>query len=692
MSSCERGWRVGIDTGGTFTDLVAVRGSELRTAKVPSTPPRFDEGVLNALASAEIAPSDVDLLAHGTTATTNAIITKTGARTGLITTEGFRDLLELRRHNRGEIYNILWDPPPPLVPRRWRAEATERVDYAGDVVTALDEKGMEDTLSRLRDEGVEALAVSFLHSYVNPEHEQRARKLAERVCPELYVSVSSDLIREPGEFERTSTTVVNAYLGPILAGYVERLACGLREEGFTGALLIMHSGGGLLPAESAIARPARTVTSGPAAGAVASQALVGLRTGTGQGSVGSVGVERKHVITLDMGGTSADIAVISDGKALLVNEHEPEFGLPIRFPAIDLLTIGAGGGSIAWIDPAGVPRVGPQSAGAIPGPACYGRGGSEPTVTDANLLLGRLAPDTELAGGLRLDPEKARRALKGFAEHLGLAEEEAALGILDIAHSNMERALRVSTVERGLDPRRFTLLPFGGAGPMHACELAGALEIPEVLVPIAPGVTSALGTLLADVVHDRARAHIAALDQLESADLGAVFAELEGEARRALEQDGVPQSRQRLERSLELRYLGQVKTFNIPIDGDELDRESLDSLRQRFLQEYERRYHYVTDEIPVELAVVRVRGRGIQDRPELPPHDARLTPKSRSRRAVRFRHGQTVCDVYRRAELPAGLELAGPVIVEQPDSVTVVPPDWMTRVDGQGNLLLSRAD
>ncbi len=370
VGSRNGGWRVGIDTGGTFTDIVAVRDGEIRTGKVPSTPPQFERGVLDAIDQVGLRLGEVVQLHHGTTATTNAVITRTGARTGLVTTRGFRDVLELRRHDRGELYDILWDPPEPLAPRRRRLEVTERIDYAGDVLVDLDERDLREAVARLQDVGAEAVAICFLNAFKNPAHERRARELLESLWPDVYVSISSDLLREPQEFERTSTTVMNAYLGPILAGYVGRLSRQLEQGGFPGRVLIMHSGGGLLPAESSMRVPARTVTSGPAAGVMAAE---GISAATRVGGI----------ISLDMGGTSADIAVVRDGRARLVEEYEPEVGLPIRFPAVDLLTIGAGGGSIAWIDAAGLPNVGPQSAGAVPGPACYGRGGIEPTVTDA---------------------------------------------------------------------------------------------------------------------------------------------------------------------------------------------------------------------------------------------------------------------------------------------------------------------
>src|SRR5581483_10225262 len=509
---------------------------------------------------------------------------------------------------------------------------------------------------------------------------------------ELYVSVSSDLLREPQEFERTSTVVANSYLGPILGTYVGRLERRLAEQEFGGALLIMHSGGGLLRAEAAVAVPARTVTSGPAAGAMAAEGLAA----SGAPAAGAMAAEAtaaqtgiEQVISMDMGGTSADIAVIRDGRALLVNEFAPEFGLPIRFPSVDLLTIGAGGGSIAWIDAAGVPQVGPRSAGARPGPACYGRGGTEPTVTDANLVLGRLSEETGLAGTVHVDRGLAERAVSGFAQRLGLSVGDAALGIVEITNSNMAKAIRVMTVERGLDPRDFTLLAFGGAGPMHACELAEAADIASVLVPLAPGVTSALGTLFVDIVHDFARSHIAPLGQLDPAEVEAIFRRLEVEADEALAADLVPAERRVLQRSLDLRYVGQLKTLSIPVPADEFSPAVAAAARTRFLREYERQYHHVTEEIDVEVSVARVRGRGLQDKPSLPQPAAGEPATPRHRRPVRFRIGEVETPVYERSRLLPGSELTGPAIVEQLDSTVVVPPRWTLQVDRHGNLVLA---
>jgi N-methylhydantoinase A len=682
-------WRVGIDTGGTFTDIVAVQGTEVRTAKVPSTPPHFDEGLLKSIEQVGVPLSEIGLLAHGTTVTTNAVITKSGARAGLITTRGFRDVLELRRHNRGELYDLLWDPPEPLVPRQRRLEVTERLNYAGDVIVSLNEADVVAAIERLQDYDVQSVAVCFLNSYQNPAHEERVREILKERWPTVYISISSALLREAQEFERTSTTVVNAYVGPILAGYLEELERRLKTSGFEGRLMIMHSGGGLLPAESALAIPARTVTSGPAAGAMAAEGF----TVSGAPAAGAMLAEGlastlgiKQLISLDMGGTSADIAVVRDGRTLLINEYVPEFGTPIRFPAVDLITIGAGGGSIAWIDSAGSPRVGPQSAGAVPGPAAYGRGGTEATVTDANLVLGRLSSETKLAGRLTLDPEPARLAVERFGSKLGLNTRDAALGIVDIANSNMARAIRVMTVERGLDPRQFVLLPFGGAGPMHACELADGLGISHVLVPIAPGVTSALGTLFVDVVHDVARSHIAALSRVDGQHVERVFRELEDAARNALTTDRIPKELQRLERSLDLRYVGQVKALTIPIPNTTFTAVELAAARRTFLDEYQRQYQYITEDIEMELAVIRVRGRGLQEKVQLPAHPKGGAVHPIASRRLEFRRGSFEAPVFSRDHMGSGVTLSGPAIIEQLDSTTVLPPSWRLVVDPQGNL------
>jgi N-methylhydantoinase A len=701
-------WKVGIDTGGTFTDIVATDGREMRTAKVASTPPQFEHGVLASIAAVRLDPAEIELIAHGTTVSTNATITKTGAKTALITTRGFRDVLELRRHNRGEIYDVLWDPPPPLVPRQLRFEVTERLSYTGEIITPLSEAEVRACVATLRRREIEALAICFLHAYENPAHERRAREIVLEQLPELFVSISSDLVREPQEFERTSTTVANSYVGPVLAGYVSRLLDWLRHHGFDGELMIMHSGGGLMPAEAIIAVPARTLTSGPSAGAMAVEAYAnpdGPRAArdtfavSGAPAAGAMAsgtlaatTGLADVISIDIGGTSADIAVVRNGEVHLVGEYEPEFGLPIRFPAVDLLTIGAGGGSIAWVDRAGAARVGPQSAGAVPGPACYGREGEDATVTDACVVLGRLPAESTLAGGLRLDEALARRAVGRFSDLIGATTEEGALGILEIANSNMARAIRVMTVERGLDPRRFVLVPFGGAGPMLACDLADSIGVSRVVVPPAPGVLSALGTLQVDIVHDYARSYIADLDAVDPALVDQHFAEMDERGRAALRHDRVPPDRQLLLHSIDLRYVGQVKTLSLRLGGETTTEQRLAGALLAFFEEYERRFHYVTTDIPVESVALRVRARGLAERVGAVRSTSADTSRGRGESEAVFSGGRFRVQRLAREGLGPGSEVIGPAIIEQVDTTTVVHPGWRATTDDIGNLHLLRRE
>jgi N-methylhydantoinase A len=687
-----KGWKVGIDTGGTFTDLVAVRGTELRLAKVPSSPPHYEEGVIAALRSASLPLEEIELLAHGTTVATNAIITGTGTPTALVTTAGFRDVLELRRHNRGDPFDIMWDPPAPVVARRHRYEVRERLDYAGQVVQPLNTDDVRAAVGEARRNGINVFAVCFLHSYQNPAHELQARDLILEVLPGATVSCSADLFREPDEFERTSTTVINASLVPVVAGYLNALGQRLISAGFSGRLAVMHSGGGLLSLESAARYPARLVTSGPAAGAMAAAGLAGSGSPAG-GVVAAEGVARAEkldeVISLDIGGTSADISVIRDGRAGLVNEYSPQFGQVIRFPAIDIVTIGAGGGSIAWVDAGGLPHVGPHSAGAIPGPAAYGRGGASATVTDANVVLGRLGQGVGLAGEIALDVGAAEAAVDTFGRQVGLSRHAAALGIVELVVDNMARSIRVVTVERGLDPRSFTLVAFGGAGPLLAAELADTLEMRRVLVPVAPGVTSALGCLYVDIAHDISASFISRLSDLDTVRLSQRFDQLAAEMRDRLGADGVPGDEQRVELAVDLRYVGQIKALTVPVGAELSGEDHKDRLLSRFYDEYERRFHFATRDIEVEVAALRARGTREASQPTIPP-PVGAHPVPVQRKLV-TRDGTVPALCYQREQLPIGTRLAGPTVLTQTDSTTWVPPGWDVEVDKLGNFRLERA-
>ncbi|MCY3560380.1 MAG: hydantoinase/oxoprolinase family protein [bacterium] len=688
------GWQVGIDTGGTFTDLVAVRGDEQRIAKVPSTPSQFDQGVLDSIAAAGIEVSCIETIAHGTTVATNAVITQTGAPTALLTTRGFRDVLELRRHNRGDPYDIQWDPPPPLVARRNRFEISERLDYAGDVVVPLDAEQVRAAARLAARRGIGTFAIAFLHSYVNPVHEDEAAEIVRSEVPGAFVSTSAALLAEPPEFERTSTAVLNAYLAPVVSDYLTALEDRLREAGFGGRLYVMHSGGGLLTSESASRFPARLLTSGPAAGAKAAE---GVAASTGvAGGVVAAGVLASaegldEVISLDIGGTSADIAVVQGGRADIVHEFSPRFGQPARFPAIDLVTIGAGGGSIAWVDAGRLPHVGPQSAGADPGPAAYLGGGTEATVTDANLVAGRLMADVALAGGISLDVGAARRAVGAFGDELGLSVADAALGIIDICNNNMARSIRVVTVERGLDPRNFTLVPFGGAGPLMAAELADVLGIARIVVPLAPGVTSGLGCLYVDIAHDIGEALICELGEADRARLQEVFDRLGEAMRQRLADDGVGAERQRLEYSIDLRYLGQVRALTVGLGTGAVPERFAEEYRGLFFEEYERQFHSVAVDIPVEISALRVRGVRRSERPHLPFRGS-TAPLSTKEVPVLTRAGTVVARLAERARLHVGSRLSGPLILTQEDSTTWVPPHWEVEADRLGNLQMTRSE
>jgi N-methylhydantoinase A len=680
-------WRIGIDTGGTFSDLVAVSDEQSWYLKVPSTPPHFEKGFLDALVRLGVDLGDVSELIHGTTVTTNATITRTGAHTGLITTAGFRDVLELRRHDRDEQYDLAWEPPEPLIARRDRLGVPERIDYAGRIITPLDESALGDAADLLRQRGVQAVAIVLINAYVNSVHEERAEQIVREILPDAYISISSRLNREINEFERTSTTVVNAYLGPIFRNYVQDLERELARDGYERPLLLMHSGGGLLPSSSVTDVPARTVNSGPAAGVMAAAEI-------------ARDASLARVISFDMGGTSSDISVVIDGQPREVTEFSPEFGVPIRFPSVDVVAIGAGGGSIGWIDEAGYPKVGPRSAGASPGPACYGAGGELPTVTDANVALGRLGAGTLLAGMLPLDRELAVASIKThFADPLDMSVDDAAMGIIRIANTNMANAIHVATVQRGLDPREFALVAFGGAGPMHAVEVARELSIPKVLVPAAPGVTSARGLLGANVSHDRASTYIRPIDELDPAQIGETLDEMVADVQAALERDHIPADRRAIERLIDVRYVGQMKALTLRLPDVPLTRAHVPQLKAAFFERYEATYRYVTDDIPIEVSAVRVRGSGLLGRSEalaapLTPLPSAGTsdhePVTESLVAdVCFAEGWQASSIHERRTLGAGTRIIGPAIVRQDDSTTVLPPGASLQVDISGNLVIA---
>jgi N-methylhydantoinase A len=694
-------YRLGIDVGGTFTDAVLLdeRSGATRRAKVPSTPADPSEGFMAAaqrlLREAQVAPSTVSSVVHGTTVATNAIIEGKVARTGFVTTEGFRDLLEIARQIRPALYDLRFEKPPPLVPRHLCFGVPERLDAQGRVLVPLDEAAVRRAAAWLRREGVESVAVCFLHSYLNPAHERRAGELLRAVFPAAAVSLSAEVAPEFREYFRASTTVINAGIRPVVARYLEEIERRLREAGLSAELLVMQSSGGVFAAAAARERPVFMVESGPAAGVIAA-AYLGQTLGY------------PDVIAVDMGGTTAKAALVQNGTPRVTRDYEvgaaarpttggaPASGYPIRTPVIDLVEIGAGGGSIAWVDSGGALRVGPRSAGSDPGPACYGRGGTEPTVTDANLLLGRLNPRYFLGGELELDVEAARRAIQErCARPLGLDAVAAAHGIVEIANAAMVNALRLVSVQRGHDPRGFVLVAFGGAGPAHANRLAAETGTPTTLIPVSPGTASALGLLATDLTHDYAATVMQRLDRLDASAVEAACRSLEAQGRAALGREGIAPEQMRCLRQADLRYAGQGYELTVPLPDGALGPDAVARLLARFHEEHERAYGYGAPEEPVELVNLRLSAVGTIARPRLRELQRGSRDAAAARKATRpvyyaERGGYVECPIYDRDRLGAGCVVEGPAVVEEFDSTTVIHPGYRAVVDRFGHLLLGR--
>lgn len=674
-------WTIGTDVGGTFTDLVAIsEDGEVKVAKVPSTPPAFEHGVVDALREAGLQAGDARTLCHATTVSTNALLTRIGANTAIIATAGFRDVIEIRDGSREEYYDILWDPPAPLVARHNRLEVRERVDYAGNVIEPLVAEDVREIARVLRAREIEAVAVALLHSYANPAHERLVRDLLLEALPDLYVTISSDVLPHPPELVRTSTTVANAYVGPVLRRYVDRLQTAVSTGRFAEDLVIMHSGGGTMTPENTLSTPIRTASSGPAAGVLAAAAI-------------SAAIGRSNVVSLDMGGTSADIGTIKDGKPSTTVESAPEWGMPLGFPSIEVVVVGAGGGSIAWIDRAGVPHSGPSSAGALPGPACYMRGGEEPTTTDANLVLQRMRPESLLDGQMTLDPALAREAIESrFSGPLNMDLFEAAEGIVRIANEHMINGIRRVTIQRGLDPRDFSLMAFGGAGGMHAAEIAKEMKMAEVIIPLNPGATSALGSLFADARHDMVESLIAATEDLDAADLERRFSELERRGGALLDAEGFPTDRIRFERIIEIRYAGQLRALEIPLVARPVTQEAIDAAVEAFGVAYEREFKYAVPGLPLESKAIRVIATGVTMKPPFVAADGEGKADEaligESETYFREAGGLVATKFYARNRLHPGARFDGPAVVEQYDSTTLIPPGASVEVDEYRNMIV----
>ena len=672
--------RIGIDTGGTFTDLVAFdpAGERLAFHKVASTPEDPARGIING--AREIArrvgasPDQVELLIHGTTVATNAVLQRAGARVALITTAGFRDVLQIQRQDRPRLYDLRGRRARPLVPRSLRYELRERMRYDGRVQTPVDRDQLEALIDLLRRERVAAVAVGLLHSCANPAHEcEVGRELAKRL-PGTEVCLSHELVGEQGEYERFSTCAMNAFVQPVIGRYLGRLAHGLDKQGIAAPLFIMKSSGGVMSARAARRRAVETVMSGPAGGVVAGAA-------TARSAAGF-----RNLITADMGGTSFDVGVVHEGEVGFARDTEMG-GLAISVPMLDIHSVGAGGGSIGWIDAGGALRVGPRSAGATPGPACYGTGGSAPTVTDANLVLGRLGAQSLLGGGMAVDPEAARRAIHDrLAVPLGMSVEETAEGMIRVVNAAMTAAIGKLTVERGHDPREFVLCPFGGAGPLHGAELAAELGMERTVVPLAPGVNSAIGLLMTNLREDRIATFVRRLDQTSAAELEEVFAELEATARERLRWSANGAGGVRLTRALGQRYLGQRYELPVAVAPGPLQP---DRIADQFHAEHERVYGYARPEHPVETHSAWVSAEVDLQPLRLPPAPAATArPEPAAVREVYFGGRRCETPIYRRETLAAGAALTGPAIVEQLDATTALWPGQCLEVDRGGQLLL----
>ena len=658
---------------------------ELFHLKALSTPDQPAQGVLDALDRSGLRLEDASLLVHGTTIAINAIIEGKGALTGIIATEGFRDILELRRGARTHLLDPLMDKPPTFVPRRWRAEVGERTSWDGEVKRPLDEKQVVKVVERLVEEGVQSVAVCLLNAYANGSNEQRIGEIVAEEFPELYYTLSSELVPEMREFERTSTTALNAYIQPVVYRYLSKMESELRELGLKTGLQLMQSNGGLMTAEEAITRPVHILESGPAGGSIAA-VYVGELINAG------------NLITLDMGGTTAKASVIEDGRPLATVEFElfeepnkPGSGWPIRVPMIDIVEIGAGGGSIAWLDHGSALQVGPQSAGASPGPVCYGRGGEEVTITDANAILGRLV--TLLGGTFPLDAERARRVMdERIAGPLGISVEEAASGVLQISNSKIADLIREVTIARGRDPRNFALIAYGGAGPLVAGDVIREIGIGKAIIPPAPGNFSALGLISTDIIHDVVRTYIWDQQHVDLERLNNLYSEMETELEARLRDEGVAQENLVLQRSADLKYKGQFHLVNVPVKGGLLTPDDLAALREDFEEEHLRLYTYRSEGEPTDLVNLRVRGRGVLTRPELPLLGQGTASESLAdNRPVYFREagGSLDCAIYQRDQLGPGRTLAGPAIVEEDTSTTLLPPGFNARVDDYGNIILN---
>jgi len=679
-------YRIGIDVGGTFTDFTLLEqdGGAVHFFKVPSTPhdpsEAIETGLRLLLESLEFSPADVVYLGHGTTVATNIVIERRGARTGLLTTKGFRDVLELGRQARPSIYDYRVEKPPVLIPRDRRFEVTERIGPEGEVLTEFDQASLEAAVQGLVDQKVESVAICFLHSYRRPENEARAKAAVAAALPDAYITLSSEILPEFREFERMSTVAVNAFVGPKMGHYLEKFRARVEAVGIPAEPYTIHSNGGLMSISTVYANPVRTCVSGPAAGVV------------GAAEIGRI-AGLPNLITFDVGGTSTDVSLIDDATPLFTNARLVA-GYPVKTPMLDIHVIGAGGGSIAMIDDAGSLKVGPQSAGADPGPAAYRRGGTEPTITDANLVLGRLDPGMLLGGRMQIDLDAARDAIRDkVATPLGISLEEAAHGIIQIANANMSRAIRSVSVEKGYDMADFALCAFGGAGPLHAAEVAVECGLPRILLPREPGTLCARGMLLTDLSSDYVRSHFADATPENWQAIRSLFQDMEAEGQAWLDHEDVPAERRRFKRLLDARYRGQ--NFEIKVDCDGLGPNDLAELEERFHAAHRKEYGYDIRQRAIQFVSARLQAFGeVPKAPqaEIAGGESLEGARTGSRPVyIDARHGWVETPVFARGRLPVGIEFSGPAIVNEMSATTLILPGQAASLDRWGNLIVSTA-
>ena len=687
------GVRLGVDIGGTFTDVALEANGARYTTKLLTTTKAPEEGVLAAiaaaLAEAKLAPSALEMIIHGTTLATNVLIERKGPRTALVTTEGFRDVIEIRHENRFEQYDIDIDLPPPLVPRRWRFGVVERTDAGGKVLVPLDEAGLGKVSDALERERIESVAIGFLHSFTNPAHERRAAELIRARLPQLTVTLSSEVSPEMREYERFSTACANAYVQPLMSRYLRKLEDGLRRAGFRCPLYLISSGGGLTTVETAIRFPVRLVESGPAGGAIFACHIAEQR-------------RLDKVISFDMGGTTAKICLIDEAtpqtnrvfEVARIYRFKKGSGIPLRIPVIEMVEIGAGGGSIARVDGMGRITVGPDSAGAEPGPACYGRGGREPTVTDGDLMLGRIDPAAFSGGRIKLDVPAAEAAVEGgVGGRLGLAADFAALGISEMVDENMANAARVHTIESGKSMEGRTLVAFGGAAPLHAARVAEKLDLARVLVPTNAGVGSAIGFLRAPVAFEIVRSHIERLESFEAEAANRVLGEMRAEAEAVVRLGTGPETELEERRSAFMRYRGQGHEISVPLPSGRFSRAQVPLLREAFEREYRALYNRIIPGAEIEIlswvVVVTAPLARSEERPQ--PLEAGSATPNRHRPLFDPGSGEFLeVPVYRRERLRPGWTVEGPAVIEEDETSTVVSPAFTARLDGFGYIELTR--